>query len=300
MNRIVKWGEFAGQLSLHTAWARFGAVSRFLAARIAPLSPPVLILGLPRSGTSWVGSALGQAANAMYLREPVNQNYQKHGGTDSIVKIDPQSVPPSYRSAAERAFAGIPQFDRWVVAQPSQWGLHDRTRRRLVIKEVNPLAAPWYIERFRPRIVFVMRHPAGIALSHKRLNWGDSADTHYWQKHGAYQGEILRAAWEVLQHDPDCRFVHFEDLCAAPLINFEKLFHFAGLEWDQNVAKWIEQHSAAGERTDAYGIQRKSAEVAQAWRSEITPSALADLQHGFQAFEVPWYQSPDEWRIARL
>ena len=47
-------------------WARFGAPSLWLANRVPLLQPPVVILSLPRSGSSWVGSLVGCAPNAAY------------------------------------------------------------------------------------------------------------------------------------------------------------------------------------------------------------------------------------------
>jgi hypothetical protein len=233
----------------------------------------------------------------MYLREPVNQSYQKHGRADSVVEVTPGHMPGLYQSAAEKAFAAIPDFDRGVVQHHAQWSLLQRQRRRLVIKEVNPLACGWYLQCFRPRVIFVVRHPAGVALSHRALKWGDTVDEHYWQDHGRYQGETLRAAFDALQDYPEVVITVFEKLCADPVAGFRHLYRFAGLDWDRHVEAWITQHSSAGERADAYGTQRNSVEVAQAWKSEITPEALAELRRAYQAFALPWYDSIQDWSI---
>ena len=42
------------------------------AANPATPAPRVLVAGLPRSGTTWVGEVLGRTAGARYLHEPDN------------------------------------------------------------------------------------------------------------------------------------------------------------------------------------------------------------------------------------
>jgi hypothetical protein len=66
-------------------WAKAGGLSRW-AARCWPLQqPPVLIISLPRSGSSWVGSTVGSAAHAAFLREPLTRAYTASGGRGTAV-----------------------------------------------------------------------------------------------------------------------------------------------------------------------------------------------------------------------
>ena len=51
-------------------WGRFPGLTGMLARALSPAEPPVLVVSLPRSGSSWVGEVLGAAPDAMYLREP--------------------------------------------------------------------------------------------------------------------------------------------------------------------------------------------------------------------------------------
>jgi len=125
----------------------------------------------------------------------------------------------------------------------------------LVIKEVNPMALPWITVRFRPKIIFLVRHPAAVAASHFRLGWrnvsleerippdmwssksryGVNAD--FWTQHGHFQAEALQIALEALENYPDHRLVTYEDLCANPIGIFQDLYGWAGLPWTESVVK---------------------------------------------------------------
>src|SRR5690606_25708881 len=113
----------AGQRS-PVPWAWFGPASLALARALPPLSPPVLVLSLPRSGSSWVGETLGQAANALYLREPLTQTRTAdESGGQTVFPIDPAAPPRVYGRMAARSFAALPAFKPLIVQNPGQWSL---------------------------------------------------------------------------------------------------------------------------------------------------------------------------------
>ena len=64
----------AQRVAAPVPWARSKTLSQLLINFIRPRQPTVLVLSLPRSGSSWAGEALGCAIDALYLREPVTQS----------------------------------------------------------------------------------------------------------------------------------------------------------------------------------------------------------------------------------
>ncbi len=275
-------------------WARWGPLSAWLGARRPPLSPPTLLLSFPRSGSSWLGETLGQAANALYLREPINLSYQADGGRGTVVEIDPAHPLPSYRLAATRAFHGIPAFKPGIVQWPDQWRLAQRSQRRVVIKEVNPRACPWLLTEFRPHVVFLTRHPAAVSLSYRRMGWWPGTTPEQWEKHGARQANALRVAWDALREYPDQRTVTYEDLCAEPMTVFRSLFAFCGLTWDAASAAFIQRHTTQGDGAPG-GTSRHSQAMPDAWRGRVSAEELAALRRGFAAAALPWYNHDDDW-----
>ncbi|MGF1475805.1 MAG: sulfotransferase [Geminicoccaceae bacterium] len=271
--------------------------ARERARRWPTLSPSVLVLSLPRSGSSWVGDVLG-SGEALYLREPVTQSYRREvPGTATVIPIDAQSPDPVYKRFADLAFAGIPRFTASIVDAADNWSLDARTGRRLVIKEVNPLACAWYIEAYRPRIVFLLRHPAAVALSYRKLGWEqlDQDRTVAWEAFGRRQSFALREAHRALSVYDDKCFVDYDDLCRNPVEGFRALFGFAGLTLSSAIENGIRRRSAGGDRSDTYGTSRDSASMIDSWRKRVAEPELRALRAGFASYDLPWFQDDRRW-----
>jgi hypothetical protein len=265
-----------------------------LARIIWPLEPALLILSVRRSGSSWVGGTLGLAKDALYLREPITQMRLAGGAKETLVEVNPAAPADEYREPAEMAFAGLPAFPRHSIKLPEQWRLAERRKRRLVVKEVNPLACAYLVGRFRPRLIFLVRHPAGVALSFCKQGWW-SPDSMTWEEMGARQGAMLRAALDVLEDYGDYRVVRYEDLCLDPLARFRDLFAFAELAWGDDIVAHIQNETSGGDRADPYSTSRLSRSMPRAWSRAIAPDALEQLRKGYAARRVPWYEAEEDW-----
>jgi hypothetical protein len=277
-------------------WADAGVLSQLLARHWPLHGPPVLILSLPRSGSSWVGDTLGNADNAAYLREPLTQSYLAGGWRESVFDFPAGHPPLAYRQAAERAFAGLPRFDGLpgVMLNPQQWSLVSRRRRRLVIKEVNPYLCAWLGAAYRPRVILLLRHPAAIALSYRRQGWWSDKPGHWqWAGHGF--GAALHAVRQSLKSMLEVRVVKYETLCAEPLEQFDDLFKFAGLQWDARLEALVRQRTSTSDDPNEWGLNKISSVHINRWRDEITPDELADLRTGYHDYDLPWYQAPGDW-----
>lgn len=274
-------------------WARWGFASRYIAKLWKPHNPPVLVLSLPRSGSSWVGEMLGAATDALYLREPVTQGDAMFYHLGTVIDPNALEIEPVYRSLADKAFIGWPDFEDSIVRFPQQWRLIWRRPRRVVIKEVNPLACAWYAQHYQPRIVFLVRHPAAVATSWRKLGWlGSSVDD--WAKNGAHQGRALRAACDALaQYALHCT-ISYEALCLDALSEFKRLFDFAGLIWDDQIRERIRRKSQ-GEWVDGEHTSRVSAKMIDAWRNDVEADLLAALKEAYLPFDLPWYCDETMW-----
>lgn len=304
-------------------WAKEPWLGALLGRAFSPLSQPLLIMSLPRGGSSWVGSILGNASNAMYLREPVNQSFLASGGTTTVFDVDLDSPPEDYARFTERAFKGIPVFPSGVVQSPKQWSLASRRGKVLVIKEVNPLALPWMLEKYRPRVIYLIRHPAAVASSYWSQGWCNAEEklsqlsarfmndpfmpwyetinsaSGFWQAHGVFQGAVLRVVDEALSHYKDCRIERYEDICIDPEAKFLELLEFAGLSIDDSIRSRIADSTSGDEqgKSNAYSTRRQSREMTRAWVNKVDEKQLADLRSGYSAFGLPYYNSESDWAI---
>jgi hypothetical protein len=290
----LKW--YSPKLS----WARLGPVSRFVAETLKPQAPPLLILSMPRSGSSWVGETLGRAQNALYLLEPMNLScnayfHQVGHEPKAVFEVDSSVASEVFARAARKAFSGLPAFPRLVVRFPDQWDLFSRQVRRLVIKEVNPMACEWLVERYQARVILLVRHPAAVALSYANLGWLHRPIP---RKFGEFQGAAQRAALDGLMAHPEHAFVTYEDLCADPTGVFRSLHGFAEMTWDSKTESYIRGRSSGQDpagRCNPYGTLRDSRSMIRAWVGQLSTEELENLRAGYSSFDLPWYRAAEDW-----
>jgi hypothetical protein len=130
----------------------------------------LILAGSGRSGTTWLGNILGANPNVQVIFEPFDSRRVPQA---AVLPLRPYARPdgsyPSWELFVRQALLGKVQ-NEWTTQQGRRWW----TTKRLV-KEIRAnLMLGWLSERFRPRIVFVTRHPCAVVLSRLKLEW----DTH--------------------------------------------------------------------------------------------------------------------------
>jgi len=257
---------------------------------------------------------LGISSNALYLREPFTQTYLKTKRQEdpAYFEFDLNHPPHGYDITARNVFRGIPLFGKVVTSFPEQWTLLSRSRKRIVFKEVNPFMLEWLIVNFRPRIIYLVRHPAANAWSFSRMGWQVpqlenriSKETleqtipfykecigSFWTEQTALQAYLLRQALHYTEQYPDMRLVQFEDLCADPLTGFQDLYQFAGLKWDHVVEQKIRMH-VHPEKISLrhHSTYRDSMYEATKWKKEVPPEIIAQIKDTWLSFKLPFYQN---------
>jgi hypothetical protein len=221
-----------------------------------------------------------------------------------LVNVDATSPPDLVKEVSDRAFAGIPAFPRGVIVDAQQWQIQRRHRGRVIIKEVNPLACAFWLQRYRPQVLFLIRHPAAVALSYRKLGWLDNPDVlmaqedaskSIWERAGLRQGYIHRTVLDSLRDYPDYQIVSYEALCADPMDTFRTLFAFADLPWNDKAKQTVLDHSSGGDRSHTYNTHRHSKALARSWEGKLEADQLEDLRNGYARFDLPWYNTPQDW-----
>ena len=276
------------------SWVRKAPWTKWLTRVLRTRQPAVMLLSLPRSGSSWAGEALGCATDALYLREPVTQSDRLFHDLGTVFAIDRPDLDERYERSARKAFGGWPDFDPGIVRFPEQWALTRRRSQRLVIKEVNPYACGWHIDRYAPKVVLLVRHPAAVALSWQRKGWV-SPNAESWAWNGRHQGKALRAALDSLTPYEAQRVVMYEDLCAHPISSFKTLYKFAGLTWDMRSEQFIGERTQRQDDGNTWDTSRNSQEMIHAWRRDAVPAHVRALHQAFSEFELPWYRDNRQW-----
>ena len=315
--RVARWTAehvlpvSASQLS-PVVWANTGPIGRWWARVVQPGQVPVVIMSLPRSGSSWVGKMLGNAPSALYLHEPINQSILAHTDLPTLFEVTSSDTERAVRSFTDDVFAAYPAFDRSVVKDAGQWSWMGRKGAQLVVKEVNPFVYSWLQRRYTFKTIYLVRHPGAVAASYHRLEWTDEQFEHlptvqalmhqnhragFWTRHGTMQAIASRVMRDALDEQRVDRYhtVRYEDVCARPVQAFRKLFSFAGLEWTRDDADRIRKHttSSNARRTNTYSVQRDSAEMINIWRDELSTAQFRSLRDAYLQYNPPLYA--DAW-----
>jgi hypothetical protein len=231
---------------------------------------------------------LARSPDVAYLREPVSQPYL--AGTTKETVVDPDSDVETlelYTKLADRAFEGVlPWRLENVVASTDAFALRSRRHRTLVIKEVNPLAAGFYVRRYRPKVVIILRHPAAIAESYERMGWLDGA----FEELGLLYGTHLATALAACESTSPT-IVRYEDLALDPRSGFRDLLETLGFRAPENFENVVvELCEATRVPHHAYEVRRSSREEAVRWRERIRPDQLDAVMRGYLRSPLPYYR----------
>jgi hypothetical protein len=159
--------------------------------------PDVLVAGLPRSGTTWVGEVLGRTGGTRYLHEPDNHLVRPDAwwakrGLGPYPELQPGTPGDAYERLWARAFAGGPRpsllyAGSRILQRAGARRVSGRLASRqrpwpaagpLVVKSVHcARSLEWVTDRFSPAVVVVERHPFGVIASWRKLGWKDFLDS---------------------------------------------------------------------------------------------------------------------------
>jgi hypothetical protein len=162
------------------------------AAGAAPPGRRILLVGIPRCGSTWVANVLGRAGETRVVYEPEGHRSDILGVVlaprlGQFPVLEPDDDARSYRRVWDLAFAGGWPWDRVSTARAAGRSLvrvppavRDRgvlalavavTRlrprpRHVVVKSVNAaLAMEWVTERYAPAVVVLHRSPLNVVSS---------------------------------------------------------------------------------------------------------------------------------------
>jgi hypothetical protein len=317
----------------------------------ASRAKPVLVLGLPRSGTTWTAQMLACAPGTVAVMEPDNEKAWASAvaGKAPVGRfpvLAPGDDAPAYRDLwtwalsggsvvglghrgglARRLFEPVGPDDRETLVSghpsvrlrlaghlgrpPHRPVVHDGSR--VVAKSVHGgLAAEWLADTFDVDVVVVLRHPANVLASWLDLDLPDR-DRHLdenpvvreryldqWKVPPPGPDPLDRAVWqlgllttvleEAADRHPSWRIRVHEELCADPEGEFRRLFTDLDLAWSPSVVDELARGNRPGE---GFSLQRRTAELAEAWRTRLGPAEKAALERGLAPFPLKRWSWPD-------
>lgn len=146
---------------------------------------PILITGIPRSGTTWVGRMIAQTPLVRYIHEPFNITGRSCA---CGVKFDYWF----YYISRENEYQFLEHLEHVINASVNRYSLLNLAREVWTTGRVQPVrsfvksfrghrplikdplalfSAGWMASVFDMAVIVVIRHPAAVVASYKELNW---------------------------------------------------------------------------------------------------------------------------------
>jgi hypothetical protein len=236
---------------------------------------PLLVTGLPRTGTSWAGKMLEASGAVSYVNEPLNPAHPP-GHSPGVLRVSPdhqfqyicadndatwfpafaRTVALRYNLAAElrRNHAGY-DLARMVKYSTAFTVGRLRGRRAMIDDPFALFSTRWFVERLGARALVLVRDPVAVVGSYRRFGW-------------TYRPEELRAQ-DLLVRDLEPR----------P----NELLALAGS--DDHVAKlahlWRTAYRAVDQLRGCPGVEIRRYE-------DLVKEPLSGFEQLYDAFGLPW------------
>ena len=149
---------------------------------------PILVTGIPRSGTSWVGKMLDAGGEVVYINEPLS-DHRPPGRSPGVLaapvtiasSTSARPTSPLPDGIRRDARPSLPRRAELRGTAPARRGanglleqLHARETARpapAARRPVRSLLGGLVADRLDCQVVVTVRHPAANAASRKRLGW---------------------------------------------------------------------------------------------------------------------------------
>lgn len=275
---------------------------------------PILVTGMPRSGTTWLARLLATASGAALTgREPMNPHRRQYrlGGTlRTWTELD--QVNPYQRLVLRSAFAGLNPlvFGRYGRRQwiaPLPWS-------RVIIKDpFAMLSVPTLLRETSTTAVILYRHPGAMLVSYRRMGWqpdleeldpvlaahrrrtgsdrarrelGDAAAEGEAVAMGRFWSALYGIALDNMDNlagqEARVRFVAHEELAGGGADAGRALFDVLGLRWSAAAAGEYAATEPSAPRPDAHPVLhefgRAPTAVAGAWRDRLAPEEVLAVE----------------------
>ena len=241
---------------------------------------PILIMGLPRSGTTLLEqilgahSKVGQVGESKAVHVALNKVYRKNGALQSVEDY-PEDVSGFNTDAYEYLSRQIERYQRLIVQNEIY-----------VEKELSNFEYVALIKKLFPRAIFihVNRQPMDIFLSCYRGNIPGIPATSCLRRLPYYYRYLKRMVglW-AFRYPESVYVIDYSDIVTTPERAISQLTDYLGLEWESEMLRFSEKKNVV--RTLSVNQVKQNIYTSsiggwQSFDSMLEPAAqlLADLQ----------------------
>lgn len=262
---------------------------------------PILVTGVPRSGTTWLARLLaGARGTALAGREPMNprgRQYALGGSLDGWARLT--ELTSGQRRRLRLAYRGL---NPWVYSRygSRQWA-GPLPGTRLVVKDpFAMLSVPAVVEATGAVPVLVYRHPGAVLASYRRMGWrpdlgevraiaasgnvpagvtleipdGELSEAEQMGLFWAFLHEVALA--DATAARTNVVVVAHHELASGGATAGRALAQALDLPWNATMGEQLAKESggAATSSERLHNFDRSPAQVADEWRSRLDPDEV--------------------------
>ncbi len=291
----------------------------------------LVICGLPRSGTTFLGQVVARDQRVTVIHEPLNKDF----GVQDV----PQWFPELQQSTSEGADAELLELiddiihaeATWTRTAPSEYSLATRLSKTIYggsgglawaklgftkwlkrwpshVCWKDPFATflvEHLMQTYGARVVGLIRHPGALYVSQSRQylpsysDWtvssGD-AETHHLEQVAALWIKQAHYFSEMATRYENFLLLTHEDLCCSPLDQAERVCTHFDIELTTEMIEFI-KHSTEGNKITAtpgklHSFRRNSRQLIDDWRTDISEEHAHQLRTLVGNNISPFY---DQW-----
>lgn len=268
---------------------------------------PILVTGMPRSGTTWLARLLALAPGAALPgREPLNprgRQYALSGSVQGWVRLT-QPTPKQRRALWLSHRALTPwAYSRYGVRQwaaPLPWS-------QIVVKDPFALLSTKTVHEITGALpVVVYRHPGAMLTSYRRMGWLPDLDelapiVRSYERDREPSDPMIPALpadvepasaaamgwfWAALYamaiadvRKTPCALIVSHEQLASDLTACQRLYDHLDLRWNTAAeAEVTREGSGPTAMNQLHNLRRSPAEVATAWRKHLSPSEIDEIE----------------------
>lgn len=259
------------------------------------ISNIVIITGMHRSGTTFVGDILGHNKNNIVLHEPYNPEYGLKNNLEVYPK-DYEEVKKSWQQVIRLKYkikrnylrdGRIKRILRFLSGGKSNLSrLECKIKSKfqdlnLVIKDpfllnvVDKLSTEQNINS-----VILIRHPIAIWRSIKRQGWTLKDGNNELREFCELYCSLYENLLESITFNERLMLVKHEELCISPIALFEEIYEHLGFELTPSIRSLIEEKTTNElfDEKKLHNMKRKSVDLAWAWKKRQEPEDEFILQ----------------------
>lgn len=269
----------------------------------------VLIIGSPRSGTTWLAEILNSNNDFLYIFEPFSTKHNPHWkpvGQQKIYLRRDQAF--QYKKLMKKILLGRIKYN-WEKGAK----IGNLNASRTLVKAIRLNAmTPWLQLNFpQLKIIYIVRDPYSVAYSLAGYGWPEELPAYYLEQKNLLDDNLTKqqlelikqsdsqfqrylASWVIENHlilkrtdrTANTTSVFYENLVQQPIKEINRLTDFCGIKRIRNTTRATFRKSALASNESI--IDPKNKQFGYRWKGNITKEDQKYAENLLKSFNLDW------------